>query len=132
MDALHIARDILAQPAFRDLDGGETYPGPIVGNDQQIVDWATRTVETNMHPTSTCRLGTDDRSVLDPDTMHVHGVDGLSVVDASAMPYCPISATHAPTMMLAEKAADLLLGNTPLAAAHPSILTLPPSEIGPS
>ena len=107
--------DVLAQPAFRDFAGGETYPGPLVETDEQIVDWAGRTVESNMHPTSTCRLGTDDRSVVDPDTMHVHGVGGLSVVDASAMPYCPNSATHAPTMMLAEKAADMLLGNTPLA-----------------
>ena len=72
------------------------------------------------------------RPMVEVVIMHVHGVDGLSVVDASAMPYCPISATHAPTMMLAEKAADLLLGNTPLAPAHPSILTLPPSGIGPS
>jgi choline dehydrogenase len=69
-----------------------------------------------MHPTSTCRMGTDDRSVLDPATMQVHGLEGISVVDASAMPHCPNSATHAPTMMLAEKASDLLLGNTPLAA----------------
>jgi choline dehydrogenase len=66
-----------------------------------------------MHPTSTCRLGTDKASVLDPATMRVHGLDGLSVADASAMPYCPNSATHAPTLMLAEKAADLILGNTP-------------------
>jgi choline dehydrogenase len=68
-----------------------------------------------MHPTSTCRLGVDDRSVLDPATMGVHGLEGLSVADASAMPYGPNGATHAPTMMLADKASDLILGNTPLA-----------------
>ena len=114
IDALRIAREVLAQPAFADIDGGETYPGPGVTGDRQVVDWAARTVETNMHPTSTCRLGGDPNSVLDPGTMRVHGLDGISVADASAMPYCPNSATHAPTMMVAEKAADLILGNTPL------------------
>jgi len=119
VDVVHLAREVLAQPAFREFDGGETYPGPIAETDQQILDWATRTVQTNMHPTSTCRLGTDDHSVLDPATMGVHGLDGLSVADASAMPYCPNSATHAPTMMLAGKAADLILRNTPLAPQAP-------------
>jgi choline dehydrogenase len=133
VDALHIARHVLAQPAFRDFAGGETYPGPLVESDEQIVDWASRTAETNMHPTSTCRLGTDDRSVVDPDTMQVHGVGGLSVVDASAMPYCPNSATHAPTMMLAEKAADVLLGNTPLAPLpEESVLCRESGPVGPS
>ena len=70
-----------------------------------------------MHPTSTCRLGTDEQSVVDPLTMGVHGIEGLAVADASVMPLCPNSATHAPTMMLAEKAADLILGNCPLPPA---------------
>jgi choline dehydrogenase len=112
--ALRIARDLLGRPAFAPFDGGETYPGPGVRTDREVVDWAARTVESNMHPTSTCRLGTDADSVLDPATMGVHGTTHLSVADASAMPYCPNAATHAPTMMLAEKAADLILGATPL------------------
>ncbi len=123
VDALRLARDVLGQSAFADLDGGETYPGPGVTTDEQVVDWAARTVETNMHPTSTCRLGTDDRSVLDPATMGVHGLSALSVADASAMPYCPSSATHAPTMMLAEKAADLILGATPPTPQRPRVAT---------
>ena len=114
VDALRLVRDVFAQPAFADLDGGETYPGRGVETDEQIVEWARRTVETNMHPTSTCRLGVDDRSVLDPATMGVRGLEGVSVADASAMPYGPNGATHAPTMMLADKASDLILGNTPL------------------
>jgi choline dehydrogenase len=60
-------------------------------------------------------MGTDDMSVLDPLTMGVHGVQGLAVVDASAMPYVTNGNIYAPVMMLAEKAADLILGNTPLA-----------------
>ena len=76
VDAVRTTRELLAQPAFREIDGGETYPGPAVESDQQILDWVTRTAETNMHPTSTCRMGTDDRSVLDPATMQVHGLEG--------------------------------------------------------
>jgi choline dehydrogenase len=126
VDAVRTTRELLAQPAFREIDGGETYPGSAVESDRQILDWVTRTAESNMHPTSTCRMGTDDRSVLDPATMQVHGLEAISVVDASAMPHCPNSATHAPTMMLAEKASDLLLGNTPLtpaALAAPAVTT---------
>ena len=115
VDAVRVARDVLGRPAFAPFDGGETFPGPAVRSDDEIVDWVARTAESNMHPTSTCRLGVDPLSVLDPATMRVHGVEGLSVADASAMPYCPSTATHGPTMMLAEKAADLILGNTPLA-----------------
>jgi choline dehydrogenase len=59
-------------------------------------------------------MGVDDQSVLDPETMRVHGVDGLRVVDASAMPYVTNGNIYAPVMMLAEKAADMILGNTPL------------------
>jgi choline dehydrogenase len=60
-------------------------------------------------------MGTDEMSVLDPATMEVHGVEGLCVVDASSMPYVTNGNIYAPVMMLAEKAADLILGNTPLA-----------------
>ena len=62
--------------------------------------------------------GVDDQSVLDPLTMRVHGLDGLRVVDASAMPYVTNGNIYAPVMMVAEKAADLILGNTPLPAEH--------------
>jgi choline dehydrogenase len=61
-------------------------------------------------------MGTDDRSVIDPLTMRVHGLEGLRVVDASSMPYVTNGNIYAPVMMVAEKAADLILGNTPLAA----------------
>jgi choline dehydrogenase len=59
-------------------------------------------------------MGVDDRSVLDPETLRVHGVEGLRVVDASSMPYITNGNIYAPVMMLAEKSADLILGNTPL------------------
>ena len=89
-------------------------PGPSVETDQEILDWVAKDAETALHPSCTARMGVDDLSVLDPETMRVHGVDGLRVVDASSMPYVTNGNIYAPVMMLAEKAADLILGNTPL------------------
>ncbi len=87
-------------------------------SDEQILDRVARGGQTGLHPTSTCRMGTDAMAVVDPASMAVHGVRGLRVVDASVMPYCPNGATHAPTMMLAERASDLILGRTPMAPEH--------------
>jgi choline dehydrogenase len=115
VEAIRVARGILGQRAFEPFNGGEVSPGPSVETDQQILDWVARDGETALHPSCTCRLGTDEASVLDPLTMGVHGVEGLAVVDASSMPYVTNGNIYAPVMMLAEKAADLLLGNTPLA-----------------
>ncbi|MGQ0573060.1 MAG: choline dehydrogenase [Pseudonocardia sp.] len=114
VEAVRVSRDILGQPAFADLDGGEISPGPAVQTDAEILDWVARDAETALHPSCTCRMGVDDMSVLDPATMRVHGLDGLRVVDASAMPYVTNGNIYAPVMMLAEKAADLILGDTPL------------------
>ena len=116
VEAIRVARTILSQPAFAPFDGGELSPGPQVETDEQVLDWVRRDGETALHPSCTCRLGTDDRSVVDPLTMKVHGLEGLRVVDASAMPYVTNGNIYAPVMMLAEKAADLILGNTPLEA----------------
>ena len=84
--------------------------------DQQILDWVATDAETALHPSCTCAMGTGARSVVDPASMRVHGVDGLRVVDASAMPYITNGNIYAPVMMMAEKAADLILGDTPLPA----------------
>jgi choline dehydrogenase len=114
VEAIHVARTILGQPAFDAFDAGELSPGATVETDEQILDWVGRDGETALHPSCTCRMGIDDLSVIDPLTMRVHGIDGLRVVDASAMPYVTNGNIYAPVMMLAEKAADLILGNTPL------------------
>ncbi|MBO3751318.1 choline dehydrogenase [Streptosporangiaceae bacterium NEAU-GS5] len=116
VEAIRHARDILRQPAFAEIDAGELSPGPGVETDEEILEWVARDGETALHPSCTCRMGVDDMSVLDPDTMKVHGMEGLRVVDASSMPYVTNGNIYAPTMMLAEKAADLILGRTPLAA----------------
>ncbi len=114
VEAIHVARHILGQPAMDEFDGGETSPGPAVDTPEQLLDWVARDAETALHPSCTARMGVDDLSVVDPLTMRVHGVDGLRVVDASAMPYVTNANIYAPVMMLAEKAADLIKGDTPL------------------
>ncbi len=111
VETVHAARDILAQPAFAPFDGGELSPGPSVRTDDEIIDWVARDAETALHPSCTARLGTDATSVVDPDTFAVHGVEGLRVVDASAMRYVTNGNIYAPVMMLAERAADAILGN---------------------
>ena len=115
VEAIHVARKILGQKAFEPFSSGEVSPGPSVATDEQILDWVARDGETALHPSCTARMGIDDQSVLDPLTMGVHGIEGLKVVDASSMPYVTNGNIYAPVMMLAEKAADLILGNTPLA-----------------
>jgi choline dehydrogenase len=114
VEAIRVARDILNQPAFAPFNDGELSPGASVETDEQILDWVARDAETALHPSCTARMGVDERSVLDPASLRVHGVDGLRVVDASAMPYVTNGNIYAPVMMVAEKAADLILGNTPL------------------
>jgi choline dehydrogenase len=114
IEAVRVARAILAQPAMDEFNGGETSPGRSVETDDEILAWVARDAETALHPSCTARMGTDAQSVTDPLTMCVHGIDGLRVVDASAMPYVTNGNIYAPVMMLAEKAADLIAGNTPL------------------
>jgi len=113
-EAVHVARNILNQPAFGPYNDGELSPGSGVETDQQILDWVAKDAETALHPSCTCKIGTTLDSVADPASMKVHGVQGLRVVDASAMPYITNGNIYAPVMMMAEKAADLILGNTPL------------------
>jgi choline dehydrogenase len=118
VEVVRHARRILEQPAFAPFSGGEVSPGADVASDAEILDWVARDAETALHPSCTCRMGTDEGAVVDPTTMRVHGVDGVRVVDASAMRYVTNGNIYAPVMMLAEKAADLILGNTPLAPEH--------------
>ena len=114
VEAIAAARKILAQPAFKEFDGGEISPSPAVSTDEQILDWVRKDGETAYHPSCTCRMGIDELSVVDPLTMGVRGIVGLRIVDASVMPYVTNGNIYAPTMMIAEKAADIILGVTPL------------------
>ncbi len=116
VEAIHVTRSILNAPAFEPFSNGEISPGPQVQTDEQILEWVAKDAETALHPSCTCRMGTDGMSVVDPLTMKVHGTEGLRVCDASAMPYVTNGNIYAPVMMMAEKAADLILGNNPLPA----------------
>jgi choline dehydrogenase len=113
-EAVRCARNILNQPAFDEFNAGELSPGPQVESDEEVLNWVAQDGETALHPSCTCKMGTDDMSVVDPESMKVHGVESLLVVDASVMPYITNGNIYAPVMMLAEKAADLILGNSPL------------------
>ncbi|MEO8908152.1 MAG: choline dehydrogenase, partial [Microbacteriaceae bacterium] len=117
VEAVRVARGILGQPAMNPYNGGETSPGRDVKTDQQILDWVARDAETALHPSCTAKMGpsSDPAAVTDPLTMRVHGTQGLRVVDASAMPYITNGNIYAPVMMLAEKAADLILERDPMA-----------------
>ncbi len=116
IEAIRVTRRILDAPAFEPFSGGELSPGREVDTEEQILDWVAKDAETALHPSCTCRMGTDDLAVVDPLTMSVHGTEGLRVVDASVFPYVTNGNIYAPVMMVAEKAADLILGNTPLPA----------------
>jgi choline dehydrogenase len=117
VEAVRVSREILNQPAFDPFNAGELSPGSSVHTDEEILDWVARDAETALHPSCTAKMGVGDDAVLDPASMRVHGLDGLRVVDASAFPLVPNGNIYAPVMMLAEKSADLILGNTPLPAS---------------
>jgi choline dehydrogenase len=118
VEAVKVARNILNQPAMAEFNGGETSPGASVSTDEEILEWVRRDAETALHPSCTAKMGTDDMAVVDPTSMKVHGVEGLRVVDASVFPYVTNGNLYAPTMMVAEKAADLILGNSPLSPEY--------------
>ncbi|HEY6396264.1 MAG TPA: choline dehydrogenase, partial [Solirubrobacteraceae bacterium] len=114
IEAVRCARKILTQPAFEPFNAGELSPGATVSSDEEVLDWVGRDAETALHPSCTCRMGTTHTDVLDPSTLTVRGIEGLRVVDASAMPYVTNGNIYAPVVMMAEKAADIIRGNTPL------------------
>jgi choline dehydrogenase len=118
IEVVRAARTILSQPAFAPFDAGELSPGPGVQTDEEILDWVARDAETALHPSCTAKMGTGPDSVVDPSSMRVHGVQGLRVVDASVFPYITNGNIYAPVMMVAERAADLIAGNAPLAPAE--------------
>lgn len=103
-------REIALQPALNEWRGREIYPGPDVQTDAQLEDFARSVVVSYHHQNGTCKMGVDDMAVVDPQ-LRVRGIEGLRVVDASIFPAVVAGNTNAPTIMVAEKAADMILQN---------------------
>ena len=108
IDGLKILRKILAAPALKPFSAGEVYPGSNVTSDEDLLEFCRQTGSTVYHPTSTCRMGNDPLAVVD-QRLRVRGIEGLRVVDASIMPDLMSGNTNAPTIMIAEKASDMIL-----------------------
>jgi choline dehydrogenase len=116
--AVRVMREIHAQPAFAPYRGAELFPGEKISTDAEIDAYVRKTVDTGYHPVSTCKMGpdSDPTAVVDP-SCRVHGIEGLRVVDASIMPSIVSGNTNAATIMIAEKAADMIRGAASATAA---------------
>jgi choline dehydrogenase len=106
--AVQIARAIMTAPAMASLRVAEAAPGPALTTDDEILDWVRRVAETTYHPVGTCKMGADAMAVVDA-RLRVRGIAGLRVADASIMPTLTSGNTNAPTIMIGEKAADMVL-----------------------
>jgi len=102
LECVRLARQIFSQAAFAPYRGNEIFPGAEAQSDEQLMDFIRKKAETIYHPIGTCKMGTDELAVVDPN-LHVRGIEGLSVVDASIMPTLVSGNTNAPTIMIAEK-----------------------------
>ncbi len=119
-DCVRLTREIINQPALDPFRADEIQPGSRVQTDEEIDAFVRSAVESAYHPSCSCRMGSDALAVVDPDT-RVRGIDRLRVVDSSIFPTIPNGNLNSPTIMVAEKAADIIRGKTPLA---PSTVTV--------
>ena len=112
---LRLTREILQQPALDEFRGEEIQPGIDLSDDAAVDAWVRRNVETAYHPSCSCRMGArnDERAVVDPQC-RVRGLEGVRIVDSSIFPTIPNGNLNAPTIMVAERAADLILGKEPM------------------
>ncbi len=115
-DCVKLTREIINQPVFDEYRGDEIQPGASIQTDEQIDQFIRSNVESAYHPSCSCKMGTDPMAVVDPQT-RVIGIDNLRVVDSSIFPSIPNGNLNAPTIMLAERAADIIRGKAPLAAS---------------
>lgn len=119
-EGIRITRDIVRRKAMASVLGEELSPHPRMITDDELDAFVRQTAETEFHPSCTCRMGTDELAVVDGE-LKVRGLDGLRVVDASVMPDVVSANLNGPTIMIAEKVSDMILGLPPLPpAALPS------------
>ncbi|GAA4117609.1 choline dehydrogenase [Aminobacter aganoensis] len=114
---LRLTREIVAQPAFDRFRGEEIAPGKDVRRNDEIDAWVRETMESTYHPCGSCRMGEDAMAVVNSD-LKVHGLEGLRVIDSSVFPAEPNANLNAPTIMLAERASDIVRGKPLLAASN--------------
>ena len=107
---MKLVRRLAQTTSFARYTERETIPGSQVQSDAQIVEFLRENVRTISHPVGTCKMGHDEMAVVD-EQLRVRGVEGLRVVDASIMPIIPHGNTNAPTIMIAEKVADMIAHN---------------------
>ncbi|KAF7769691.1 choline dehydrogenase [Pseudoalteromonas citrea] len=117
---VRLTREIIEQSAFDDYRDDEIQPGKHIQTDEQIDTFVRQAVESAYHPSCSCKMGEDDMAVVDSHT-RVHGIDGLRVVDSSIFPTIPNGNLNAPTIMVAEKAADHILGNPLLPSLNANV-----------
>ena len=113
---LALARELMRQDALKRFVAREALPGPEVDDDEALFEYACASAKTDHHPVGTCRMGNDDPAVVAPD-LKVRGIEALRVADSSIMPRVPSCNTNAPTIMIGEKASDLIRGREPLPPA---------------
>jgi choline dehydrogenase len=106
--AIRIARAVMTAPAMAPFLVSEVAPGAALITDDEIIDWVKGAAETTYHPVGTCKMGSDPMAVVDAQ-LRVHGIEGLRVADASIMPTLTSGNTNAPSIMIGEKAADMVL-----------------------
>jgi choline dehydrogenase-like flavoprotein len=107
-DAVRLTRNIVAQPALQKINPEEFKPGPALATEEELVKASGDISTTIFHPVGTCKMGSDSRAVVD-SRLRVHGIAGLRVADASVMPTITSGNTNSPTIMIAEKAAEMIL-----------------------
>jgi choline dehydrogenase len=125
-DCIRLTREILNQPAMDSYRGEEIQPGIAVTSDDAIDEWVKQNVESAYHPSCSCKMGSDDdpMAVLD-EACRVRGLDQLRVVDSSIFPTIPNGNLNAPTIMVAERAADMILGKTMLSPTNQPVWIAP-------
>jgi choline dehydrogenase len=121
-DCIRLTREILSQPALDEFNGGEANPGLEVQSDDEIDAWVRANVESAYHPSCSCKMGSaDDPMTVVNSAGQVIGIDNLRVIDSSVFPTIPNGNLNGPTIMLAEKMADAVIGKKPLKSSNTSV-----------
>ena len=109
VEAIKKAREVLSSSEFDEVRGDEIAPGKSIQSDEELLAYIRKTAVTVYHPVGTCKMGIDDLAVVSPDDLKVKGMGNLRVIDASIMPSIVSGNTSAPTMMIAERGARMIL-----------------------